>query len=130
LGGENDAPSIEQKFSESWDMIERVYTDLFTGPHWQWLKSILTLVAELRARGYDKRFRAGTQLTSFILSRSQEDGLRREQARLVIDLHPGGGMTITYLEPPSPAVEVNLERVELTPELEQLLLRLLTHPID
>jgi hypothetical protein len=130
LASENDQSSIEQKFSESWDEIEQFYTTFFDLPDWQYLKPIAGLISDLRSRGYDKQFRAGQALTWFVLSRSQEWGLRSEQPFLRIDLHWEGGMTVLYYAPPNPIIEVNLEAVELTPEWEHLLLRLLSHPID
>ncbi len=130
MASQNDERPIEEKFSASWDEIEPWYKLLCDLPNWQWMKPILGLIAELRSRGNDQQFRAGQQLATFILSRSQKHGLRLEQPRLSIDLNPEGGMTLRYKEPPNPVIKVNLERVELAPELEQFLSRLLMHPID
>ena len=127
---DDDDRPIEKKFTDSWDWIEQFYGDELKHGG-LWAKSMPDLINELRLRGYDKVFRAGQSLYFFVLSRSQKWGLRDEQARLRIDVHREGGMTIGYyslleLE----EFEVNFDRVELTPEFEQLLSKLLAHPIN
>ena len=130
MASENDTPSIEQQFSESWNEVEQFYTPFFAWPDWQYLNPILTLIGDLRRRGYDKQFRAGQSLVRFVLSCSKEWGLRQDQAFLSFDLHPEGGLTVTYYEPLKPFIELKLDHPEVNSDVEQLFLRLLTHPID
>lgn len=110
--------------------MEKHFIHLSSEPvGWTWLKPILALIAELRARGYDQQFRAGQSMSRFILSRSEEWRVYLE-VFLSMEVQSEGGMIVYFIEPPNPMIEISLERVELTPELEQLLSRLLTHPID
>ncbi len=152
----DDRQKIEQAFLASWDGIERFYIfqcDWGT-PEWfqivqidpsemgtlenftahnsstAWLKPIQGLIAELRQRGYDRRLRAGQSLGRFVLSRSREHGLRPAQATLIIALGMTGEMRVQYWEKSVVSSEINVAHVELTPELEQLLDRLLAQPID
>jgi hypothetical protein len=130
VASENDQPSIEQLFSESWDEVEPFYGRFLAGPDWQYLTPILGLISDLRSRGYDQRFRAGQSMVRFVLSRSKEWGLRQEQAFLSFDLNLEGGLAVAYYEPPETFIELKFDHTELNPQVEQLLLRLLTRPID
>ena len=128
---EQDQRPIEQQFVESWDEIESFYNDIAFRDGWSELKPIFGLISELRSRGYDRQLRAGQSLVTFILSRSKAHGLRDDQAFLHIHLSvEGHSMIVTYVDPPNPPIEAKFDRVELVPELEQLLQRLLTHPIN
>jgi hypothetical protein len=122
LESENGQATIEREFSESWDWIEKFYVQQI---NWyrdaQVLKPIFNLIAELRKRGYDKKLRAGQGVWRFQLSRSHEHGLRLGQPMLGFDIQPDKGMNVVYYESPHTAI---------TPEVEDLLARLLSHPID
>ena len=118
---------IEKDFIQSWDSIEQFYVQL--SQSWKWLNPIHNLIAELRAKGYDKHLRAGQAMDWFILSRSRKHGLREEQPRLVINIDSEVGFTAHYNEPDT-NIELAFERVELTPSLEELIERLAKHPID
>lgn len=129
MESENDQAMIEREFSESWDLTEEIYSSV----HWiSWKPSVplLNLITQLREQGYDKTLRAGKSLSRFILSRSRYDGLRRNQARLGFDLHSNGTMNLLYFEPPDKEIQITVESLTLTPEVEDLLARLLSHPID
>src|SRR5689334_10235955 len=131
LAVEDDNRPIEEKFLESWDEIEFFYGEFFAADNYSdWLKPIFGLISDLRVRGYDRLLRAGQSMHRFILSRAQKHGLLIEKPHLVIDVRPQGGMVVTYYSPPDPVLKLNSDRVELTPELEQLLSKLLAHPIS
>ena len=132
MNSDNEQQAIEKKFLASWDKMEQFYTDLNAYNGWEWLKPIHGLIAELRKRGYDKQLHARLSMFALSLSRLRKYGiLRPEQGLLTIDLYrKDGGMTVTYFESPKPIIEIEVDRVELTPEVEQLLLRLLNQPID
>jgi hypothetical protein len=94
----------------------------------EWLKPMLHLIASLRQQGYDRQFRAGQSMDALVLSRSREHGLRSEQPRVGVVLNPQGGMTVTYYGG-SDSHENNIDRVELSLEVESLLQQLLAYPI-
>jgi hypothetical protein len=126
---ENDQMSIAEKFSKSWDETVEYFTHLSGDQvQWTWLKPILGLIAELRARGYDRQFRAGQSMYRFVLSRSPEWSLYLD-VYLSMEVQSEGGMIAWFLEPNEVITEIKLERVELAPELEDLLARLLVYPI-
>jgi hypothetical protein len=128
---DQDNTEFEQQFVESWGFIDEFYGDLVPIPSWAKLEPIFGLIRELRMRGYDCQFRAGQSIYLFILSRSKQQGLRDDQAFLRINLVvEGHAMLVTYLEPPNDPIEIAFDRVEITPAFEQLLERLLAHPID
>ncbi|HVU14778.1 MAG TPA: hypothetical protein VHD90_26060 [Phototrophicaceae bacterium] len=91
---------------------------------------MLDLMRELRQRGYDRQFRAGQSLWRFILSRSRQHGLRPDQPLLIFDLQREGSMFVGYHEPPDLTIEFATERIEIKPQVDGLLKRLLAQPID
>ena len=146
---------IEQAFIASWNMTDKIYADFFmdTPEFFQRnqldpselealegfvqlksnrkrLKPILGLIAEMRQRGFDRQLRAGHAMDRLILSRSLKHGLRADQAALGIDIGMESGMTVMYWHKPDSSLEIMLDRVELTPEVEQLLVKLLVQPIN
>ena len=131
MTSEDEQKAIEEDFSQSWDWIQRYFHDLFDPREWwAWLMPIHNLITELRQRGYDRQFRAGQSMYSLVLSRSFKHGLRASQASLVFELLREGGMKIRYDEVGHLVSEFEVDRVEITPEIEALLARLLAQPID
>lgn len=119
--------AIETDFVASWDNVERFFKIQSVR---EWLKNAPSLITELRARGYDREFRAGTILWIFVISRARKHGLRDDQPHLDIGWDGAGGMVVTYYEAPNTEIRFTVDRIEVTPELENLLQRLLAHPID
>lgn len=119
---------IEQEFVASWDKIETLYRRYVDNGRSRF-KPLCALITELREKGYDKRFRAGTQLSCFVLSRSREWGLRKDQASVGICANSDGSMVLQYSKDTN-ASEIEIERIALTEELQELLDKLLQAPID
>jgi hypothetical protein len=137
---------LEEAFMEAWNLYENYFTQLSEDS--DWYKQLLSLVIELRKMGYDRKTRPGSSVSTFVLSRSIKYGLRLEQPYLAIAARPGEGMRVRFYElgenpetmqfgvPPKPypvtsiAAELHFNEVKLTVELEELLERLLAHPID
>jgi hypothetical protein len=130
LASDNDPSATENEFVASWDNAASWFAALSTVTRGEHLKPLLNLITLMRKRGYDHQLRAGSTLGTFILSRSRQHGLRSEQPRLEFHVAQHGGMTVTYREYPDINVQVDVKRVELTAEVEELLARLPTHPID
>ena len=130
MADNDELSELEQEFSTSWDYIEQFYKGLITTKSWESLTPILGLIAEMRKRGYERQVRAGQSMWWFLLSRSRKHGLRRGQHSIKINVIEGKGMGITYFQPPNPKIEVIQTEIEITPEVEALLKRLLAHPID
>jgi hypothetical protein len=127
---DHDQQTTEEKFLQSWDAIEKFYARIIASSGWAWLTPIFSLIAKLRERGYDRQFRAGQSLTMFSLSRSLNHGLRNEQPAFGIEILPDGTMHLWYHEPPNENIEMDVDQVEITPEVEEFLARLVAHPID
>lgn len=128
MADEHHLDEIELEFLASWDWIEHFYTpDDFES--YPWLKPISDVIAELRRRGYDRKLRPGHSLEMLILSRSCEHGLRKDQATISFLLRDYGGMWVRYWDN-GLKTELNLEHVEITPEVDALLQRLLEKPIN
>jgi hypothetical protein len=125
----DEQQAIEQDFLRSWDHMEVFFTDFMRKPSWEWLEPMRNLMSQLRERGYDKQLRAGQSLYMLGLSRSRQHGLRREQVCLFIELLREGGMEVHYRDS-SETITVEIQHIELTKELEELLARLLAQPID
>ncbi len=130
MTSDDEQKAIEEAFVQSWNRMEQFFKTHSTFKNYEWLVSMLDLIADLRKHGYDSQFRAGQSMDWFILSRSYEHGMRNEQARIGFALYPEGGMRVTYFEGSGSATELELNQVALTPEIETLLTRLLAQPID
>lgn len=127
----DSAPNtVEQDFLRSWDLVEQDFIGCLSYTRFRDLKPMVALIADLRARHYDRHLRAGRQLFVFVLSRSHTHGLRGGQAKLSIWLRQGGGMNVEYYEPGKAKIKMEFDWLELNPELENLLLNLLNQPID
>ncbi|MEO8397141.1 MAG: hypothetical protein ABI700_29370 [Chloroflexota bacterium] len=132
---DDELSEIERDFSTSWDYMEQFYAIKIAevgsyAYQAEWLKPMFGLIAKLRERGYDHQFRAGQQLLALMLSRSRQHGLRQDQPSFSIEPNPNGGATVWYHEPPDVWIQFQIEHIEITPELDALLKRLLAHPID
>jgi hypothetical protein len=128
LDSESEQAKIEQEFVQSWIKTEEFFSLIVK--RWEQFKALYDLTAACRERGYDTKFRAGQSLATFILSRSRRHGLRANQAYLEFYIYEDGRMRATYVEPPASGVQNIVDGAKLTPEVEDLLARLLSHPID
>jgi hypothetical protein len=130
LTSENDQQTIEAAFVDSWNGIEVFYSSLIARSGWEWLRPIFDLIANLREQGYDRQCHAGQSHEILVLSRSRIHGFRLETVLLGIGLQPAGGMHLHYVEPPDVNIEMDVDRVEITPQMEDFLARLVARPID
>ena len=130
MSSENDLLTVEEHFSYSWDGTEQFFSRLSSREEWwNWMNPILGLIAMLRSQGYDRQFRAGQSMYFFLLSRSRHHHLRPEQAFLVFELKPEGGMEVRYYEN-NDVSKFTCEQVAITPQVEAVLQKLLLQPID
>jgi hypothetical protein len=126
---EDEQKEIEEAFFKSWDEAEHFYNlDLFT-LELAWVRNILPLIKILRERGYDRRLGAESSGMRLRLSRSREPMLRSHQPTLDLFILEEGGMSVKFWCAGA-KVELDFDRFEVTPELENLLIPLLAYPID
>lgn len=123
MASENGKKALEEDFYHSWNRLE-----VFFAYH-ERTNPIVGLIGQLRAKGYDRQLRVGQQVHAFVLSRARKNELRREDPRLIIEIQAEGGMRLWYYEPPKVNIEVDVNPVDLTPIVEELLQRLITYPI-
>jgi hypothetical protein len=114
---------IEGEFITSWDSIEAFYRGL----KFNFVPSVLALIAELRRRGYDRVLRAGQSLATLIVSRSRRHGLRIEQPMIAFDFPPQGMIVRARL---GAERTLDCEFVQLAPEVETLLQKLVEINVD
>ena len=120
--------TYEQIFLTSWDEVAPFFTSSRAFP---WVKPVGVLVGELRSRGYDRLFRAGTATWFFVMSRSKVHGLRPGQHSLSIRSMPHHQKVwFVYEDSGTLDESVELDRPEMTPDVERLLARLASQPID
>jgi hypothetical protein len=131
---EDNSIAIESEFSSSWDQVERFYHFLFVDPRWggEWAASMLSLIAELRKRKYDRKLRAGNSRAVLILSRSRKHGLRSSHQFMEFgrDISGSTGMSVIYHKASEVMIRIDLNKVELTSQVEDLLNQLVERPID
>ena len=123
-----DEKSIEEIFEESWDSIACKYH-----PHILYLNSrdlivIDNFIHNLMMRGLHKRLRAGHQLFGVVLSRSKVWGLRDDQPFIAFE--PNGEKISVAQRLIDDSQPFTIATSEITIEVEVLLQKLLSHPID
>lgn len=126
---DHEQKELEEAFLRSWDGMEGSFDGMILYSGWGHMKHMLTLIRLLRERGYDRKLRAGQSMTSFILSRSLEHGLREGQPSLIFGVGRKGEMVATLIAA-NVNVTLRMDRVEITSELENLLIPLLAYPLD
>src|SRR5688572_25369409 len=116
-------------FAHSWDLVERSYS-VEAQRDEETFRPALELVREMRRRGYDRVFRAGTAALSLVLSRSAEHGLRSDQRWVQVfvwpRVHTGMGVSCG----PGEGTRFVEESFAFTPALERVLADLARAPID
>lgn len=122
---EAEQRALEVEFMWSWDRMEM----FFSADDMPWMTQMLPLIRDLRARGYDRRLRAGQSMITFIVSRSREHGLRASQPSLAFNITAQRGLR-AHLTGEHINVMVTSDRIEVTPDIEELLIPLLAYPID
>lgn len=128
---DDDPAAIEAEFVLSWDQMEHYFLILFEQDGWACVQPIYPFIRNLRERGYEQQFRAGQSMWRFILSRSQKHGLSENQASIVFDSCRKGGMSVTFFSNQfEQDTELFVEKVEVTSDIEALLMRLLAEPIN
>ena len=123
---------LEGEFLQSWDQVERFYSgqDAF-------MPVVRSLVAELRAAGYDRMLRAGTSLFDLLLSRSRRHGLRPDQPYIALSFG-GAPFMGGKVAPGTMKVTVRLDaeqrivlpKIALNEQLDSLLKLLAAEPVD
>ncbi len=77
-------PALEADFAASWERMIAFYDDFLKDAAWGWLARMRDLVVRLRDAGYNRTLRAGQSMTTFMVSRSRDHGLRPEQPSLAL----------------------------------------------
>ena len=112
----------ENNFLESWNQIESNFEGLALYP----------LIRELRAKGYDRKLRAGQSMTTFSMSRLVKGFLRSNDPHITIRATENEGMKVRYLGRgfANTVYEIELDTLFLSTELEDLIQRLIDKPVD
>lgn len=92
---DENAP-LEEHFMSSWDHMFYFFSCFLKRPHPQNFQLMIDLIKEFRERGYDKKFRAGQAVSTLILSRSKDYGMREGQHSISIYLTPENTFQINY----------------------------------
>lgn len=109
---------IGGEFILSWNALEEFYEDINLNNR----AEILQLIKTMRAKGFDKTFRAGTSLYSFILSRSRRYGLRLEQPRVRFDfIYIKSVMQVDYYGENGAKHQLSFNTIEYNEAIENLL---------
>ncbi len=127
---DDEQKAIEATFLWEWERREEFYDDLIREEGWSWLIPVKTFIRELRNQGYDRQFLVTKPYHLFGLARSRVRDVRSEQSWLCFKFRSTGAMRVRYYEIGNLISEFEVERVEITPEVEALLERLLAQPID
>lgn len=90
---ENDE-GIKGEFIQSWDSIQKFYSEYFSDESKTLEKDVLRLIKEMRDVKLDEKLRAGQSLWFFILSRSRRHGLKENSPYIQITFRGDNQMTI------------------------------------
>ena len=123
---------IEADFIRSWDEVEHFYKEVSKYPNDK--KEILEklkFTSQLRAKGYDRIFRAGTSFMAPVLSRAMRHGLRMDQPCLIFEFKDDNKINIytSYRARFNSEVKYSASNILLTPQIEKLLKELETNDI-
>ena len=127
---------VEGEFIKSWDWMQRFYEDnwddmqQFYGDRFSMREAVLTLLAQLRNAGYDRKLRAGQSLRSLIVSRSRRHGLREGQPRVCFSFREGVMDVHVFVGDRHEAEEIRGATIGLSAQVEAALRRLAEEPID
>lgn len=116
----NDAKAIETEFLRSWQSVHGFFADR--------MPRMALLIQGLRTRGYDRQLRAWQSMSTLFVSRSREHHLRIDQPSLAFDLIDS--RVAIQLDAEHVHVVLWQDDVTITPQIENLLIALLAHPID
>jgi hypothetical protein len=128
---EEERNEIEAVFIRSWDEAEKFFNREPPQPNLDFarLKMRLSLIRLLRERGYDRHLLLGRSGVDFMVLRAQKPEARIGQPRIVLDITDIRGVS-AHLIAENVNVFIATDRIEITPELENLLIPLLAYPID
>jgi len=123
--------TTEEAFLRSWDEVQKFYRNLLTNPGWEPIAPILDLIAALRAKGFDRRLRAGQATWQLVLSRSREHGLRPGQPSVTLlpDRTTGKLFVNAFLDEESQSY-FELGHIGVSPGLIAVLLELCERSVD
>jgi hypothetical protein len=115
---------IKREFVAGWDSIE----DTFKSFNLAQTSDILALIKEMRSKGFDQTFRAGSALYSLVLSRSKQYGLRPDQKSVRFDFEfiQQRVMDVTDKD----RVTISFDKIEYNDTIERVLLDLAKEQID
>lgn len=117
---------VEGEFIKSWDGMEEFYEDT----RCPFSAEVKHFMCAMRDKGYDRTLRAGQSLWSLILSRSRRHGMRGDQPSVVFQFHENGMIVVDRLENHRKGAKSQSLQIALTPEIEALLERLESKPVD
>ena len=129
MSEESNNKSIEEIFEGSWDGALTNYHMRILHGKATWLIPMDHLIHQLRLQGFDKLFRAGIQMDEFVLSRSRKWGLKEGQATIRFELLRTGQFRVRQCDLGNSEPFI-LRDGEITDDVEDLLEKLLSQPID
>ena len=123
--------SIEKQFILSWDEMEYMYRNSPISKFFPESLEMFKFIKQLREKGYDKVFRAGSVAFGLVLSRSIHYGLRDEQPSLRF-VFVDNGIDVYKENIPNLGDRYiqHLRVKKYTQEIEELLKHLETRKID
>lgn len=122
-----DLEEIREYFKQRWLRTEKFYTPTFSDD--QWRIPIVTLLQDLHERGYYKQLHAGQSMYDLILSRSKVRNLRGGKASIRFIFSRDGKMKVIYYNKDEKII-FEEDKIEITPQLEEVLDKLLQQPIS
>ena len=117
---------VEGEFIKSWDWMQQFYED----DSFPMKEAVLTLIAQLRNAGYDRKLRAGQSLWSLIVSRSRRHGLRADQPCVHFWFREGVMDVRVFVRDRHEAEEIRGAAIALSAPVEAALRQLAAQPVD
>lgn len=117
---------VEGEFLKSWDHMQQFYVNSQCPQE----SDIRALISAMRMRGYDKTLRAGQSLWTLILSRSRRHGMRAGQPYIQFFFHDDGMNVVYSMVAEHDSAKISKEKIAFTQDLEALLEKLQSMPID
>jgi hypothetical protein len=121
---------IQSDFLKSWDEIENFYNDLTSNEGWEYTTPLKNAIRHLRAKGYDKIFRAGKSVYILIISRTKTWEMKSGQHRIVIEPTMARTFKVCYTDVNNLRLEIETPYLIENKEFYELLNRLMSQPVE
>ena len=121
---------LETDFLDSWTEVEVYFKDLSTADNYEFTRPVVEIIAYLRGKHFDRKFRAGKSMWILFLSRSKHWGLRDDQHSIGIEPIPNNKFKVFYSDGEEIFSSFETSTLKDNIQFESMLIDLTKQPIN